>query len=324
MEKIILVAHGSMRKEANNMDVICKLLHNSIHPNCLGDCVKAAYLQFSKPHIKETLTECIKEGANKIIIHPFFLTAGNHVTEDIPSIIDETKKKNPSLEIIYTEPLGIHEKLIQVILDRIRNADCLSPCKIEQRSLEIIEGDLDLSHLPFEHKEIIKRVIHATADFDFMNNLVFHKEAVQKGLDMIRSGHSILTDVEMVRVGINEKLLRKWGGEVYCHISDKDVVEKSQQTNMTRAEIGIEKGLSKKPGIVVIGNAPTALLKTIETVSKYTNHLPLVIGVPVGFVNAIESKTLLSIQSFPFITNLSKKGGSPVAISIVNALLKMA
>lgn len=325
MEHIILVAHGSMRKEANNIEIICKMLHNNIHPYCINACVKAAYLQFSKPHIKDAINISIEEGAKKIIIHPFFLSAGNHVNEDIPAIIDEARGLYPYVEFVYTEPLGVHEKLIQIIIERINSAGYLSPSKIEKRSLEIIDGDIDLSNMPEDQRLIVKRIVHATADFDFIDNIVFHKEAIKTGLSAIKSGKDILTDVEMVKVGINNNLLNKWGGKVYCHISDIDVVEKSHATNKTRAEIGIQKGLSKKPGIVAIGNAPTALLKTIEIISKYPDDdtRPLVIGVPVGFVNAFESKTLLSVQSFPFITNISKKGGSAVAIAIVNALLKM-
>ncbi|HIJ59675.1 MAG TPA: hypothetical protein HPP56_03560 [Nitrospirae bacterium] len=326
MEKIILVAHGSMRKEANNVVAICRILHNQIHQNCDKDCVEPAYLQFSKPHIKDVINNSIVKGAKKIIIHPFFLTSGNHVVEDIPHIIDEAKRQHPSVEFIYTEPLGIHDKLIQVILDRIHSADCMSPNKIEKRSFEIIEGDVDLSHIPDEQRLVIRRVVHATADFDFIDNLLFHKDAISRGIDSIKSGLNILTDVEMAKAGINEKLLSKWGGKTYCHISDSDVEVQSHDTNKTKAEIAIQKGLQNNPGIVVIGNAPTALLKTIEIINKRDDSIlkPLVIGVPVGFVNALESKTLLSMQTFPFITNLSKKGGSPVAVAIVNALLKMA
>jgi precorrin-8X/cobalt-precorrin-8 methylmutase len=132
----------------------------------------------------------------------------------------------------------------------------------------------------------------------------------------------------MVKAGINRKLLSRWGGKVICHIGDEEMAALSKETGKTRAEVAIKKGLSENIGIVAIGNAPTALLKVIEIFSENdgqaTAQSPLVVGVPVGFVKALESKALLSTQGFPHITNLSRKGGTPVAVAIVNALLKMA
>jgi precorrin-8X/cobalt-precorrin-8 methylmutase len=129
-----------------------------------------------------------------------------------------------------------------------------------------------------------------------------------------------------VRAGINKRLLDKWGGKVICNITDEKVVKISEETGRTRSEIAMEKGIDENIGIIAIGNAPTALLKIIELFNSplAPRLLPLVVGVPVGFVKALESKALLSTQKFPFITNLSRKGGTPVAVAIVNALLKMA
>jgi len=179
-------------------------------------------------------------------------------------------------------------------------------------------------------------VIHSTADFEFKNSLVFHPHAVKAGIDAIRAGKDILTDIEMVRAGINKRLLEKWGGKVVCGIQGSgDRSAESTRTegqgsgDKTRAEIGIENALNgdNNIGIVAIGNAPTALLKAIEMLSGHVGaygYTPLLVGVPVGFVKALESKSLLATQQFPFITNLSRKGGTPVAVAIVNALLKMA
>ncbi|MCG2709071.1 MAG: precorrin-8X methylmutase, partial [Thermodesulfovibrionales bacterium] len=157
-------------------------------------------------------------------------------------------------------------------------------------------------------------------------------DAITTGINAIRSGKNILTDVEMVKTGINKKLLKKWGGEVICKIqnSSRFIRDKTQNSeNKTKAELGIESALKENNniGIIAIGNAPTALLKVIEILNNSSlvpRHSSLVIGVPVGFVKAFESKVLLSTQKFPFITNLSRKGGSPVAAAIVNALLKIA
>lgn len=327
MERIILIGHGSPKKEANNIDIVGKMLHNSIHPGCEDNCVRSAYLEFGKPSIPDAIRQCAEEGATRIICHPYFLSSGMHVTKDIPEIIDEARGSYPDVEIVYTEPLGVHDKLVQIVIERIQTAKFSVPLDIENRSFEIISDEADLSGLPAEQLPIIKRVIHSTADFEFKNTLVFHPNAVKAGIDAIKAGRNILVDIEMVKAGINKKLLNRWGGNVVCNIADKEVVKISEETGRTRSEIAIEKGFAENIGIVAIGNAPTALLKTIELLnsrSSALNSQPLVVGVPVGFVKALESKALLAAQTFPFIANLSRKGGTPVAVAIVNALLKMA
>jgi len=329
MERIILIGHGSPKKEANNIDIVGKMLHNAIHPGCKDNCVLSAYLEFGKPSIPDAIRNCVEEGAKKIIAHPYFLSSGMHVTKDIPGIIAEARSSYPEVELLYTEPLGVHDKLVQIVIERIQAAKFSVPLDIERRSFEIISEEADLAGLPAEQLPIIKRVIHSTADYEFKDSLNFHPEAVKTGIEAIRAGKDILVDIEMVKAGINKKLLDKWGGRVVCTINDQEVVTASKESGKTRAEISMAKGLSENIGIVAIGNAPTALLKIIELLNDPNRPLPpagrgpLVVGVPVGFVKALESKALLSTQSFPFITNLSKKGGTPVAVAIVNALLKM-
>jgi precorrin-8X/cobalt-precorrin-8 methylmutase len=346
MEHIILIGHGSPKKDANNIDLVGKLLHSKIHAGCGDDCVKAAYLQFADPDIMGAITECVRGGAERIILHPYFLYSGMHVTKDIPAVIREAEAMYPGVEFIYTEPLGVHEKLVQIVMERIEKSMngkssfsgppfAERPSKekqhpIEKRSFEIISEEIDLSDVPPERLPLIKRVIHSTADFEFKKTLLFHPDAIRVGIDAIRSGKDILTDIEMVRAGINKRLLRRWGGKVICRISDEEVVRISGETGKTRAEAAMEKGITENVGIIAIGNAPTALLKVVEMInnthhpSPVAHHNVLVIGVPVGFVEAIESKTVLAMQKVPFITNLSRKGGTPVAVAIVNALLIMA
>ncbi|MBI3378651.1 MAG: precorrin-8X methylmutase [Nitrospirae bacterium] len=331
MESIILIGHGSPKKDANNIETMGRLLHSMIHPACSKGCVRVAYLQFAKPELSDTIKESVRNGAKKIIIHPYFLISGMHVTKDIPEMIKEAERIYPDVEFIYTEPLGIHEKLVQVIMERIASARGLLPQDIEKKSFEIISEEIDLSDIPQEQAPIIKRVIHTTADFEFKRTLIFHPDAVTTGINAIRAGKNILTDVEMVKAGINKKLLKKWGGEVICKIQNSKFKTQNSE-NKTKAEMGIESALKENNniGIIAIGNAPTALLKIIDLLnnphyaSRITHHGLLVIGVPVGFVKALESKALLSAQNFPFITNLSRKGGSPIAAAIVNALLKIA
>jgi precorrin-8X/cobalt-precorrin-8 methylmutase len=324
MENIILIGHGSPKKDANNIETVGRLLHNRIHPDCADDCVKTAYLQFAKPEIKDAIKKCVEDKAKKIVIHPYFLSSGMHVTKDIPEMITEAKQTYPDVEFIYTEPLGIHEKLVQVVIERIRAAERLLPEEIEKKSFDIISEETDLSGFPPEQVPIIQRVIHATADFEFKNTLVFHPDAVKTGLEAIKAGKDILTDIEMVKTGIIKRWLDPFGGKVICNINDEDVVRLSKETGKTRSETAVEKALQEDNniGIIAIGNAPTALLKVIELLNSESQIL--VVGVPVGFVKAFESKVLLSARNFPFITNLSRKGGTAVAAAIVNALLKTA
>jgi precorrin-8X/cobalt-precorrin-8 methylmutase len=304
MELILLAGHGSPKQDANNLDHIASLLHEMIHPRCSENCVRVAYLQFARPDIMEAITACIQDGAKKVIVHPYFLSSGMHVTADIPGIIKQAGERYPGVEFVYTEALGVHNKMAQVVYERIHAAAGMKPEEIEKRSFEILSEEADLSDVPEERLPIVQRVIHATADFEFRNSLTFHPDAVRTGIEAIKAGKDILTDVEMVRT--------------------------TEGTgNKTRAESGIEEAFKEynNIGIIAIGNAPTALLKTIEILPNYINaygHTPLLVGVPVGFVKALESKSLLAKQTFPYITNLSRKGGTPVAVSIVNALLKMA
>lgn len=331
-ECIVMIGHGSPRQTANRLDSIAAILHNRLHPGCRDDCVRTAYLQFGEPGIDKAIDDCISQGAKKVILHPFFLSEGQHVTKDIPEMIQDARLRHPYVKFVYTEPLGIHEKLAQIAIERIMDAENPSPDDIERRSFELISSETDFSGIPKEHQPIVQRVIHATADFEFKNTLRFHHDAVSVGLSAIRAGRDILTDVEMVRAGINKNLLAQWGGKVLCDIGEASGAagQGAAGRSKTRAEQGIERALRRNNniGIIAIGNAPTALIKTIELLnsseSRTLNSEPLVIGVPVGFVKAVESKALLAAQGFPFITALGRKGGSPVAAAIVNALLKMS
>lgn len=342
MENIILIGHGSPKKDANNIDEVGRLLHSKIHNGCSSNCVKVAYLQFAQPDIMSAIRQCVEDGAGRVILHPYFLYSGMHVTKDIPEAIRAAGALYPEVEFIYTEPLGIHDKLVQIVVERIdekklannrpsTDSEVFTQHPIEKKSFDIIGDSIDLSGVPEERLPIIKRVIHSTADFEFRDTLTFHPDAIKAGIEAIRSGKDILTDVEMVKTGINKRLLLKWGGRVICNLQ-QPVLSSQKPEGRTRSEMGIKAALGKgnNIGIIAIGNAPTALLKAIEILSiphsslPTPHHTPLVVGVPVGFVESLESKELLAAQTFPFITNLGRKGGTPVAVAIINALLIMA
>lgn len=195
------------------------------------------------------------------------------------------------------------------------------PMEIEKRSMEIIESALP-ADIPEENKAVVKRVIHCTADFDYAKNLTFSADAVQKALEALRNGCDIVTDTQMALSGINKATASKLGCTVHCFMSDPDVAEQAKERGITRAVVSMEKAANlNKPLIFAIGNAPTALLKIRELIDAGKITPLLVIGVPVGFVNIIESKEAIMETDVPFIVSKGRKGGSNVAAAIVNALM---
>ncbi|MBR4437334.1 MAG: precorrin-8X methylmutase [Spirochaetales bacterium] len=195
------------------------------------------------------------------------------------------------------------------------------PMEIEKRSMEIIESGLPKG-IPEENKAVVKRVIHCTADFDYAENLAFSKDAVQKAVSALKEGCDIITDTQMALAGINKTAASKLGCSIHCFMSDPDVAEKAKELGCTRAAISMEKAKElDRPLIFVIGNAPTALLKLKEFIDAGEIAPLLVIGVPVGFVNVVESKNAIMETNVPYIISKGRKGGSNVAAAIVNALM---
>lgn len=195
------------------------------------------------------------------------------------------------------------------------------PDEIERRSMEIIENELSVP-IPPENKAVVKRVIHCTADFDYARNLVFSEGAVEKALSTLKGGCTIVTDTQMAKSGINKTAAGKLGCEVLCFMSDPDVAEIAKKRGCTRAVASMEKASRiGGPLVFAIGNAPTALLRIREMMDEGTLRPELVIGVPVGFVNVVESKEAIMETNVPYIVAKGRKGGSNVAAAIVNALM---
>ena len=195
------------------------------------------------------------------------------------------------------------------------------PKEIEKRSLEIIESELTVD-IPEENLAVVKRVIHTTADFDYAVNLAFSDGAVEKALEALRSGCDIVTDTQMAKSGINKAAAEKLGVTVYCFMSDPDVAEEAKARGCTRAKVSMEKAARVAGnGIFAIGNAPTALIMLKEMIDSGEISPKLVVGVPVGFVNVVESKEDIMQAGVPYIVARGRKGGSTVAAAIINALM---
>ena len=198
----------------------------------------------------------------------------------------------------------------------------IKPMDIEKRSFAIITELLGDTQLDPENELVIKRVIHTTADFDYVENLVFSPHAVGKGIAALREGCDIVTDTQMAKAGINKTILGRLGGEVHCFMSDPDVAAEAKERGVTRAIVSMERAAQlSKPCVFAIGNAPTALISLHELMEAGKLDPALIIGVPVGFVNVVESKELFLGSPVPHIIARGRKGGSNVAAAICNAML---
>lgn len=201
----------------------------------------------------------------------------------------------------------------------------VQPQEIESHSFAIITEELGEHPFTPAQFPIVQRVIHASADFELGRSLVFHPDAISTGVQAIRAGAVVVADVKMVQAGISKPRIAKYGGDVHVYISDEDVAKEAKVLNTTRAIVSVRKACDLHKGaIFAIGNAPTALLELIRLVKSGVAKPSLIVGVPVGFVSAAESKEELLKLDIPFITNRGRKGGSPIAVSIVNALSLLA
>ena len=203
--------------------------------------------------------------------------------------------------------------------------------RIENDSFAIVDQEVGEHDFAQDEWEVVRRVIHATADFEFKDLMRFGAGSVGRGIEALRSGAPIVADVKMILAGLNPDRLGVYGCETHCFISDDDVIAEAQTSNGTRAKSSIEK--AKRLGvlegcILAVGNAPTALLEAMRQAKEYGVRPALVIGVPVGFVSAAESKDMVLEEAMeldiPYIVAKGRKGGSTIAVSIIHALLLLS
>lgn len=206
------------------------------------------------------------------------------------------------------------------------NLEYVLPNEIEKRSFEIIERELSEMGKPLNPatKPIVLRAIHATADFDFYDNLKFSDGAVETALSLLKSGAVIVTDTNMAKSGINKAALSRLGCTAECFMSDEDVSAAAALNGTTRACAAVDKAARiTEPVIYACGNAPTALIRLSELMEAGEFRPELIIAAPVGFVNVVQSKELIMQSGAPYIAAVGRKGGSTVAAAICNALLYM-
>jgi precorrin-8X/cobalt-precorrin-8 methylmutase len=199
------------------------------------------------------------------------------------------------------------------------------PQEIEAESFRRLEALVGPHEFPPEIWAVVRRMVHTTADLDYLQTVRFHPQAVAAGLEALRAGRPVGTDTRMLLAGISTGRLGRLGVEAFCLMDDPQVAAEARRRGTTRAAVALERALPRLTGgIVAIGNAPTALLRLLELLGEGAPPPALVVGLPVGLVNAAEAKAALTHQHVPFITALGPKGGSPVAAGVVNALAIMA
>ncbi len=202
----------------------------------------------------------------------------------------------------------------------------VAPDNIYEHSFATIAEEYGPHDFTEDEWKVIRRIIHASADFDLGKSVIIHPDAIEAGIKAIRAGKPVIADVQMVEVGTGHKRFQKHGGDIYCYISDDDVSKAAKEAGVTRAIMSMQKATQlHEGGIYAIGNAPTALLELIRLIKEGKAKPDLIIGMPVGFVSAAESKEeLAKVTEIPFITNIGRKGGSTVTVAALNAISILA
>lgn len=321
---ILIVGHGSPRAEANQGFIG---LVGRIAARLGGVPVLATFFSIARPNIPDQVAELVQRGVGRILLMPYFLYTGQHVRHDIPELLAQCRQAHPQIAIDVLPTLENEPALEDIVVDRLAAlvaSDEPLPTHgkaIEARSHQIIEGQLG-PVLPAEAspRAVVRRIVHATADLTFARSIRIHERAVEAGVAALAAGKPILCDVTMLAAGVT-----KVQSEVLCAIGDPAVARAAAAKNTTRAAAAMEALAPRMDGaIVAIGNAPTALWKVMELAAAGAVRPAVVVGLPVGFVGAKESKLALAASGLVYITNVTARGGSPAAAAAVNALAMLA
>lgn len=291
--------------------------------------IVGAAMRFNRPSLEEAAESLISKGASVIVVAAYFLFPGRHITEDIPLLIEKLRSNHPQVQFILTDNLGLDECLVELIAKRIIQVCPLSPElavplipaeDIEKRSMDIIDRLLP-PDLAGDQRTVVKRIVHTSGDPQIARLIKFSPTAISSGVAAIIRGSPIFTDVRMVASGISGHLVKAYGCSLVCALDEMNPEGGEPITRTARAMYGL--GTRLDHAIVAIGNAPTALLALLDIIDQRDIAPALVIGMPVGFVQAKESKDELTKRDTPYITVLGTRGGSAMAAATVNALLKM-
>jgi precorrin-8X/cobalt-precorrin-8 methylmutase len=341
---LILIGHGSkLPHNRENLEKLADILSN----RGKFKSVEIAFMIRDTPTIAEAIDAMAKKGVSKIVLVPAFLAPGVHTTQEIPELIG-VKEKQPDLkaagiELVYGEPIGSDERIANILEEKALKAlghdikkdteivDAYSVAeagKIVDKSMMLIREAIgaDLAKLPKDKVPIVERVVHTTADPEFAKLLVISDDAVKSGVAAIKAGAKIVTDVKMVKAGINDARLKKFGSKISTYMNDERTMELAKAESLTRSaaamRLAIKDGLDG--AIILIGNAPTAAFELADQIKKGNVKPALIVAVPVGFVGAAESKEVVAQLPIPYVITKGRKGGSTIAVAVFNALLSMA
>ncbi len=327
----IVLGHGSKVPETIG---ILENITGSLRKRLKYAKVSYAALQFNEPDLPGVIASMSEDGVTDIIIVPLFLVDGNHIREDIPEIIREERSKYPSLNIRLANHIGADMRITDILIDRIigltdnngGDASKLSaPEKIEEESFRIIEASIDLSGFDSREKAVVTRMLHASGDLSLADAIVISDSAVGSGIKALKEGRAIVTDVHMVETGISRRLAALHNNEILCRVDDEAVAADAKRLGKTRSAVAMRSLAARiDGGVVVIGNAPTALAELLKMVEEGAPRPALVIGTPVGFVGAAESKEALIRSGLSHVSIRGTRGGSALAVAAVNAILKLA
>jgi len=347
---LVLIGHGS--KLSHNRENLMQLAE-ILRAKSKFQTVEISFMIRDTPTIPEAIERIVKQGIKKIVLVPAFLAAGVHTTKEIPELIGMKDKESQltarGIQLFYGEPIGadecvaviLEEKALKALGEKAEHQHAAFSTGIEEKaktpadlrniydkSMRLIRPEIEdaIRNTSEKNIPIIERVVHTTADPEFAKLLIISDDAVESGIAAIKAGAKVITDVKMVKAGINEGRVRRFGGKTLSYIDDPRALKLAQNEKLTRAaaamRLAAEDGMDG--AIVLIGNAPTAAFELADLITKGKAKPALVVATPVGYVGAAESKKVVETLSVPFVTNRGKKGGSAVAVAVFNALLGMA
>ncbi|MDR0373203.1 MAG: sirohydrochlorin nickelochelatase [Nitrososphaerota archaeon] len=344
---LILIGHGS--KLPHNQENLEKLA-DILRTQSAFKLVEIAFMIRNTPTIPEAIDNITKKGANKIVLVPVFLAAGVHTTQEIPELIEVKDKQSQlskrGIQLFYGEPIGadeciaviLEEKALKALGDGWEHRHAhfrgtaistypATSTKIYEQSMKLIHPEIQdvLDKAPKSQIPIIERVVHTTADPEFAKLLVISDRAVEAGVAAIKAGAKVITDTKMIKAGIHEARVQRFGGEILTYIDDSRASKAATEESITRSTAAVRLAVADDAdgAIFLIGNAPTAAFELAEQVKQGKVKPALIVAVPVGYVGAAESKEAIAQLAVPYIIIKGRKGSSTIAVAIFNALLAM-
>lgn len=349
---LVLIGHGSkLPHNRENLEKLAEIMRKQSS----FKVVEISFMVRNTPTIPEAIDTIAKNGITKIVLVPAFLAQGVHTTQEIPELIGMKDKESQlsarGIQLFYGEPIGpdeciaviLEEKALKALGQKTpehqhapfnTNAGMVtstkapaSSNKIYDTSMSLIRPEIKdiLAKVPKKHAPIIERVVHTTADPEFAKLLIISDKAIDAGITAIKAGAKIITDVKMIKAGINEARVKKFGSKVLTYIDDKRAIKMANDESITRStaaiRLAVEDGVDG--AIFLIGNAPTAVFELARAVEAGQARPALIVATAVGYVGAAESKETITKLPIPYIIIKGRKGGSPISVAIFNALLNM-